>query len=102
MIDRKQHNGFALGVVATVVAIVVIIGGLGYVYYTRTHQKSTTAATSVNAQPGTTGHVAQDITEETESESAAETSADSGAQQAAASVSSGASNVGGAYNENNL
>jgi cytoskeletal protein RodZ len=106
----KREGGAGFAIVEAVLIIVIILGvvGAGFYVYTKNHKNSTnnattTASTTTNVPiNGTTSSVDQAANAEAQSESSAETAADAQNQQVVTNANSAASNVGGAYNENNF
>lgn len=110
---HKNEGGAGFAVVEAVLVLVIVAGviGAGAYVYSAHHKKSTDTEASVTntssttqAVPlnGTTSSIDQLTQQDAQSEANVDKSADAQSQSAATSANAAASNVGGAYNENNL
>lgn len=109
---NKSEGGAGFAVVEAVLVLVIVAGVIGagaYVYSTH-HKKSTTDASLTSSSStnqavplnGTTSSINQLTQQDAQVEGNVDKSADAQSQATAASANTAASNVGGAYNENNL
>jgi uncharacterized protein (UPF0333 family) len=103
---NSKMAGFTIIEGLLILVLVVLIVGVG-AYVIHKKGKKTTAAASVSAtnqaaSPGSTSSIEQITQQDAQSESNIDGAADSQIQSNLNSSNGSTSNVGGAYNENNL
>ena len=110
-IKRSNSAGFAAVEGFLILVILVAIAGVGaYVLHQKkvadTSLNNTAATSSTAATPtattGTTASIDQLTQQDGQAEASVDSSSDTQVQQNAGSANAATSNVGGAYNENNL
>ncbi len=110
-----RQDGFAhIELVLILVAVVGILGGVGYVAYNRfaahntlsdkTASSASAVASPANATPldGSSTSITQITSNDASTEGQADSSGDGSVQQSTTTDDSAANSVGGAYDENNI
>lgn len=103
---EDRSNGFSFIEAALVIVALVIVGAVGYLFYHNSTKKPVSTAQSSVSQvvtpAGTTASIAQLAQQGADTEANIDSSSDNQTEQNAVSSDSAVSNVGSAYNENNL
>lgn len=108
-VKKETMHGFAHLEIVLVGVVIVIIGAIGYMFYHNVIANKSDAntvnsamQTPAAAPAGTTASIDQLTQQAAAAEAGVDSSADAQSEQNATSADSAVSNVGGAYDENNL
>lgn len=108
--NRETSRGFAHLEILLVAVAVVIVGAVGYLFYhniianksTDDTVSSTTNKSVAPAPAGTSARIDQITAQDAATEAGVDSNADTQSEQNVTSADSAVSNVGNAYNENDL
>lgn len=104
--SKRVTPGFAAIGIGIVIAVIVVAGALGYVFYQKstkqTADATSTKNTAATAQPGTMSSIDQLTTQDAATESGVDSSADTAATTDATSADDAINNLGSAYDENSF